>query len=88
MKEKRIGSPITVGEITVIPLEKVSLYHVDTKEGFTMYFSKEPIGIAISSPQRRWAVDVKSGEELPIESYYEQFDDLQQILDNLSFPPF
>jgi hypothetical protein len=83
MKEDRIGSPITVGEITVIPLEKVSLYHVNTKEGFTMYFSKEPIGIAISSPQRKWAIDIIDGEEVPIESYYEQFNNLQQILDNL-----
>lgn len=83
MKEDRIGSPITVGEITVIPLEKVSLYHVNTKEGFTMYFSKEPIGIAISSPQRKWAIDIIDGEEVPIESYYEQFNNLKQILDNL-----
>ena len=83
MKEDRIGSPITVGDITVIPLEKVSLYHVNTKEGFTMYFSKEPVGIAISSPQRKWAIDIIDGEEVPLESYYEQFDDLQQILDNL-----
>ena len=83
MKEDRIGSPIIVGDITVIPLEKVSLYHVNTKEGFTMYFSKEPVGIAISSPQRKWAIDIIDGEEVPIESYYEQFDALQQILDNL-----
>jgi hypothetical protein len=83
MKEDRIGSPITVGEITVIPLEKVSLYHVNTKEGFTMYFSKEPVGIAISSPQRKWAIDITDGKEVPIESYYEQFNNLQQILDNL-----
>lgn len=83
MKENRIGSPITVGEITVIPLEKVSLYHVNTKEGFTMYFSKKPVGIAISSPQRKWAIDIIDGEEVPIESYYEQFNNLQQILDNL-----
>jgi len=83
MKEERIGSPITIGEITVIPLEIVSLHHVNTKEGFTMYYSKEPIGIAISSPERKWAVDITDGEEVSVESYYEQFDALQQLLDNL-----
>ena len=83
MKEERIGVPITIGEITLIPLEKVSLHHMSTNKGFTMYISKEPIGIAISSPQRKWAVDVADGEEVPVESYYEQFDSLQQVLENL-----
>ena len=56
---------------------------MDTKKGSTFFYLREPIGIAISSPHRKWGIDITDGEEVAIESYYQQFNNLQQILNEL-----
>ena len=82
MKEVRVGRPIIVGEMTIVPLERVSVYH-DSKRGrFWAYTSKESIGIVISSPQGKWAVDI-CGVQVPLETYIQEIRGLQQVLDGL-----
>jgi hypothetical protein len=82
MNEKRVGYPITIGDIVVVPLEKVSSYHVNTDDGFNVCFLKEPIGIAVRSPQGKWAIDIMDGAEVPVESFYEQIHGLQQLFED------
>lgn len=81
MKEWRADTPVTVGEITVIPLEEVSIYHVQNKKGLSIYASKEPIGVAVGSPRGKWAIDIH-GEQAPLDSYIRGIPGLKEMLDN------
>ena len=84
MKEMRIGKPITVGDTTIIPLERESIrvHHAGKKDGLSVQFSKEPIGIVVGTPQGKWAIDIH-GEQVPLESYIREFHGLQEVLDSL-----
>lgn len=86
MKQIRVGRPVIVGKTTIIPLERVSIYH-DSKEGrISVYTLKEPIGIVISSLQGKMALDI-CGEQVPLETYIQEVDGLQQVLDSLQSDP-
>jgi len=83
MKERRTSTPVIIGEITIIPLEEVVSYGINVKGRLSIYYSKEPIGIAISSPQGKWAIDVYGGQ-ISLDTCIEEVPGLQQVLDNLS----
>ena len=82
MKEARVGQPVTIGGITIIPLETVTFFQADNDSGLSFYISRQPIGIAIRTSQNRWAIDI-DGNEVPLENYLQEFDNLQQVLDSL-----
>lgn len=82
MKELHVTKPLKVGEIALIPLERISVRRHSAKERFLVYLSKEPAGIVIDSPQGRWAIDI-CGEQVPLETYIREVEGLQQVLDSL-----
>ncbi|MDY6893001.1 MAG: hypothetical protein SVO26_04705 [Chloroflexota bacterium] len=84
MKKSRVGTPISVGETTIIPLERetVRIHHARKTKGIMIQCSKEPIGIVVITQQGNWAIDI-SGKTIPLEIYIKEFDDLQGILDRL-----
>jgi len=82
MKEARVGIPTTVGEITIIPLEEVGIHHDSSAGGLFIYVSKEPIGIVISSPQGKRAINIH-GQQVPLEHYVQSIKGLQRVLDTL-----
>ena len=82
MKEIRVGRPVIVGEVTIVPLERVSVYHDSGEDRLSVYISKEPVGIMISSPQGKWAVDM-CGRQMPRETYIQEIRGLQQVWDSL-----
>ena len=82
MKETCVGIPVIIGEITIIPLEEVSVYHDRNKGRLSVYASKGPIGIVVGSPQGKWAIDIYGGQ-VPLETYIQEIHGLQQVLDSL-----
>ncbi|GAI39225.1 unnamed protein product [marine sediment metagenome] len=82
MKQMCVGKPVIVGEITIVPLEGVNVYQHSTRDGFSVYVSREPVGFVIGSPQGKQAVDIY-GEQVPLETYIQEVDGLQQVLDSL-----
>jgi len=82
MKETSVGTPVTIGEITIIPLEEVSVHYDRNKGGLLFYVSKRPIGVVIGSPQGKWAIDIY-GDQVPLETYIQKIHGLQQVLDSL-----
>jgi len=82
MKQVCVGRPVTVGEATIVPLEEVTVYYHSNRAGFLAYVCKEPLGIIISSSQGKWAVDI-CGEPMPLKTYIQTVDGLQQVLDAL-----
>lgn len=82
MRQARVGQPVAIGEITVIPLENTMMFRVDNDSGHSLFFSRQVVGVALRTSQKRWAIDI-DGNEVPLENYLQEFDDLQQVLDSL-----
>lgn len=82
MKEISVETAVTIGETTIIPLVEISTYHNHEKGMLSVYVSKEPVGIVLSSPHRKWALDIE-GREVSLETYTREIDGLQQTLDSL-----
>ena len=82
MKEVRIGRPITFGDVTIVPLERVSVNQLGQKGGLSLYITKEPLGIMIGSPQGKWVFDIYGGE-MPLDNYVKEVQGLQEVWDNL-----
>jgi hypothetical protein len=82
MKEARVGIPTTVGKITIIPLEAVGIHHDSSAGRLFICVSKEPIGIVISSPQGKWAINIH-GQQVSLEHYIQSIKGLQKVLDAL-----
>lgn len=82
MKEARVGIPTTVGEITILPLEEASIHHDNSAGGLFIYVYKAPIGIVISSPQGKQAVNIH-GQRVSLEHYVQSIKGLQEVLDAL-----
>jgi hypothetical protein len=82
MKEARAGSPIRVGDVTIVPLERVAVHHGVRKAGLWAYGCKEPVGVVVVSAGETWAFDVR-GERVPLETYIEQIDNLRSVLASL-----
>lgn len=82
MKEISVGTPVTIGEITIIPLVEISTYHNNNRDMLSVYVSKEPVGIVVGSRQSKWAIDI-DGRQVPLETYTRKINGLQQTLDSL-----
>ncbi len=82
MKETHAGSPIRVGDVTIVPLERVAVHHGVRKGRLWAYVSKMPVAIVVVSRQGRWALDIR-GERVPLETYVEQIDGLRSVLDSV-----
>ena len=82
MKELHVGRPITIGEATIIPLERVDVSRSSEKGRLLAYISKDPVGIVISTPQGKRAIDMYGGQ-VALETYIQEFPGLQQVLDSL-----
>ena len=82
MKENRVGRPLTIGEIIIIPLEEIYIYCNKREDGIWAYALKQPVGVVITSPQVKLAIDIH-GEKLDLNTCMQDFGGLQQVLDNL-----
>ena len=82
MKTRYTDTPITAGEMTIIPLKETDIYYVNNKDSLSFYVSNQPIGIVIDSPQGKWAIDI-NGEQVPLDNYIREIPSLAEVLDNL-----
>lgn len=53
------GEPLVVGEVTITPVERVERHRTSGKRGFSVYFSKKPVRVTLSSPEGSWDFDLE-----------------------------
>ena len=62
MSEPRSGTPVTVGDLEIEPIER-SVVRVENVCGVIVVVAvKEPVAVIIRSPQGTWRVDLASLE--------------------------
>ena len=74
--------PISVGEITLVPIERTFVSCVGTVGGAVVRGSKGIAGIVVVSGKNRYAIDL-TGAEVPMDRYLKQVPELAQMLDRL-----
>ena len=62
MKEFRVGKPISIGDVTLTPLERVEVHQNAWTAGAVVWASKVPVAVLLSGPSGNVAVTVASGE--------------------------
>ena len=82
IEEVKAGQPITVGELTLVPIERTSVSCVSVEGGAVFRGSKSLAGIVVASGRDRHAIDL-TGEEVPIDRYLKQVPELARLLDRL-----
>lgn len=82
MKEVRTGQPQSVNNMTIVPLEEITVSCKNDDRAPMFYFSKNPLGVVIATPQRKWAIGIE-GETLDLEACFHLAPDLRQVLDRL-----
>jgi hypothetical protein len=63
MKKVRAGTPMTVGDTTIVMLEQVVLCSHSVRNVFFACAFKEPVGLVVSSSQGKWAMNL-DGEQV------------------------
>lgn len=67
MKEVRIGQPLSVNNVTIIPLEEITVSYKNNHGALMFYVSKKPLGVVIATPQKKWAIGIE-GETIDPET--------------------
>jgi hypothetical protein len=82
MRELRLGKSIMIGDTAIVSLEEVASHCRSDRGMFAACASKGPAAIVIASPQGKWAADM-DGKRVPLETYIQGVEGLQQVLDGL-----
>ena len=71
-KEVAIGSPVEVGDLTLLPVEQISLncWRSDSRTSF--FGIKQPVAVIVVSPAMKRAFRV-TGEEISIEQLKQEY---------------
>ena len=78
--EVNAGQPIRVGEITLVPIERIFVSCGGMEGGAMVRGSKGLVGIVVLSGKNRYAIEL-TGEEIPMDRYLEQVPELERLLD-------
>ena len=82
MEEKvvEIDSPITVGQVTLIPVVESSLNNWHGGGWVSCFGSKQPVFIVVVSPSWKKAFRI-SGEEVPLDQFIQETPGIREVLE-------
>lgn len=75
------GKPITIGEVTIIPLVRVCISHGTSRGRLSLYATKEAVAIVVTRAGEVYALNTL-GEPLSLEACIQQAPELKQVLDS------
>ena len=81
-KEVVIGTPVTVGGVTLIPVAKVSLNCWRGKGALSLFGVKQPIDIVVVSPSAKRAFSI-TGEEVSLDQLIQEVPGIEAILEGI-----
>lgn len=79
MKKVRVGKPVVVGEITLIPLINVQIQGVAQSDRYWFSGSADPFAVVVVNQGVVSAVDIESGE-VPVDELLAQLPDLSAVI--------
>ncbi len=73
------GNPVSFDEITLVPLEELTVRRVNSKVGQVMFAAKSVRGVLVISGDRIWGVDL-DGRELVLADLPGQYPGIEAII--------
>ena len=81
-QEVVVEGPITVAEVTLIPVARVSLNSWQVKGNVSFFGVKQAMGVVVVSPSVRRAFRA-SGEEVPLDRFIQEAPGIEEILEKI-----
>ena len=81
-KEIEIGTPLAIGNTTLIPIVELSTSRWHGRGGVSAFGSKQPVAIVVVTATEKHAFR-PSGEEVPLEQFVREIPGLDQVLESL-----
>lgn len=81
MNKLRLGMPINIAEVMIIPVERVTISDHKMEQGVWLYGSKEIAALVIHTPYSIWAFDI-NGYELSVEKLTCDVPELKEIMED------
>jgi len=81
-KEVKIGNPVTVAGVTLIPVVKVSLNYWRGNGSVSFFGAKQPIGVVVVSPSAKRAFRI-TGEEVPLDQLIQEVPGIKEVLEGI-----
>ncbi len=84
MKEKEvdIGNPVTIGQVTLIPVVEFSLNYWRGGSRFSCFGIKQPASIVVVSPAGKRAFKT-NGEEVPLGQFIKETPGIREVLETI-----
>jgi hypothetical protein len=67
VKEEKRGVPVVVGDLTIVPVEQVSIRQIRLAGQILIIGSKRPVAVIIQSGDREWRLDLPGQDDSPEE---------------------
>ena len=81
-KEIEIGSPVTFGKVTLIPVAEFSLNCWHGGSRFSCFGIKQPTSVVVISPAGKRAFRT-NGEEVPLDQFLEETPGIREVLETI-----
>jgi len=85
MEEKKeiiVGHPLTFSGLTLIPIMETRLHYWRYRHSFSLFGSKQAIGIIVVTPSVKKAFDI-NGNEVALEELKREFPDLEAKINTI-----
>ena len=79
-KQIEIGNPVTVAQMTLIPVVEVSLNSWNTKNRCSCFGTKQPVSLVVVSPSGKRAFRI-TGEEVPLDQFIAETPGMREVLE-------
>lgn len=79
MRQLSVGVRVTIGETTLIPLERVTITTLKPRPGYWLGATKEIVAVVISRPDGLRALDME-GRERTIDELNQEFPELATVI--------
>ncbi len=81
-KEVEIGNPMTIGEVTLIPVVELSLNYWRGEGRFSCFGIKQPASIVVVNSSGKRAFRA-SGEEVPLDQFIQETPGIREVLETI-----
>ena len=81
-REVRIGNPVAVAGVTLIPLVEISHNYWRHGSSLSTFVTKQPVSLVVVSPSTKKALKI-SGEEVPLEQLIHEVPAISEILERI-----
>jgi uncharacterized spore protein YtfJ len=81
-KETTIDSPVVVGEVTLVPIARLSLNYERSNGGIFFFGMKQPLAVVVISVSGKRAFRI-TGEEVSVQELIQELPGMKEMLEGM-----